>query len=74
MPNEAVSVRVPLAVYLELAYQLRNNGDMRQPDEVVAFAVKAWLGKPVARYLDAPRMQRMLDAHQAVDTRNASMG
>jgi hypothetical protein len=44
MTNEAVSVRVPLGVYLEVAYQLRNSGDLRQPDDIVASAVKAWLG------------------------------
>jgi hypothetical protein len=49
MTNEAVSVRVPLDVYLELAFQLRNSGDMRQPDDVVAFAVRAWLGKRQAK-------------------------
>jgi hypothetical protein len=31
-------------VYLELAYRLRNSGDTREPDDVVVFALKAWLG------------------------------
>jgi hypothetical protein len=49
MTNEALSVQVPLDTYLELAFQLRNNGDTRQPDEVVAFALRAWLGNRQAR-------------------------
>jgi hypothetical protein len=44
MSNEAIAVQVPVGEYLELAYQLRNNGDTRQPDDVVAFTLKAWLG------------------------------
>jgi hypothetical protein len=44
MTNEAIAVQVPLGVYLELAYRLRNSGDTRGPDDVVVFALKAWLG------------------------------
>lgn len=44
MTNEAIAVPVPAEVYLDLAYQLRNNGDTRQPDDVVVLALKAWLG------------------------------
>lgn len=43
MTNETISVQVPLGAYLELAFQLRHSDDTRQPDEVVAFALKAWL-------------------------------
>ena len=45
MTNEAIAVQVPLGVYMELAYRLRNSGDTREPDDVVVFALKAWLGK-----------------------------
>ena len=41
--NEAISVEVPHKVYLDLAFQLRNSGDTRGPDEVVVAALKAWL-------------------------------
>ena len=44
MSNEAISVEVPLGVYLELSYKLRNQGDTRQPNDVVTSALKAWLG------------------------------
>lgn len=44
MTNETISVEVPVGAYLELAFQLRSSGDMRQPDEVVALALKTWLG------------------------------
>jgi hypothetical protein len=44
MSNEAIAVQVPLGVYLELAYRLRNSGDTREPDDVVVVALKAWLG------------------------------
>lgn len=33
MTNEAIAVQVPLGVYLELAYRLRNSGDTRDPDD-----------------------------------------
>lgn len=45
MQNEAVSVRVPHQVYLDLAFQLRNSGDTRDPDDVVVAALKAWLAQ-----------------------------
>lgn len=44
MTNEAIAVEVPLGVYLELAFRLRNSGDTREPNDVVVFALKAWLG------------------------------
>lgn len=44
MKNEAISVELPAKVYFDLAYQLRKNGDMRSPDQVVALAIKTWLG------------------------------
>lgn len=54
MQNEAISVQVPHGVYLDLAFQLRNTGDTRHPDDVVVLALKAWLskrqGKPTGGY------------------------
>jgi hypothetical protein len=44
MTNEALSVEVPTGLYLDLAYQLRQTGDTRHPDDVVILALKAWLG------------------------------
>jgi hypothetical protein len=43
MKNEAVSVWVLPRVYAELARQLDQCGDRRQPDEVVNLAIKDWL-------------------------------
>lgn len=44
MKNETIPVEVPAKVYLDLAYLLRKNGDLRSPDQVVALAVRHWLG------------------------------
>jgi hypothetical protein len=44
MKNEAIPVEVPAKVYLDLAYQLRKSGDLRSPDQVVALAIRTWLG------------------------------
>jgi hypothetical protein len=41
MTNEALSVQVPTGLYLDLAYQLRQSGDTRHPDDVVILALKA---------------------------------
>jgi hypothetical protein len=43
MRNEAIAAGVPTKVYLDLAFHLRKNGDLRSPDQVVALAIKAWL-------------------------------
>lgn len=43
MKNEAVSVQVPTKVYLDLAFHLRKSGDQRNPDQVVAVAIRTWL-------------------------------
>jgi hypothetical protein len=43
MKSEAISVEVLSRVYLELAQQLKQCGDRRQPAEVVNLAIKAWL-------------------------------
>lgn len=43
MQNEAISVRPPHQVYMDLAFKPRNMGDTRDPDEVVEAALKAWL-------------------------------
>jgi hypothetical protein len=43
--NETIAVHLPSALYLELAFQLRKRGDTRQPDDLIAVALKAWLGQ-----------------------------
>ncbi len=43
MKNEAIAVGIPSRVYLDLILQLRQYGDMRQPDEIVAVAINTWL-------------------------------
>lgn len=49
MENEALSVKVPAKVYLDLVFQLRKNGDLRAPDEVVALAIRHWLSSRCGR-------------------------
>ena len=43
MLNEALAVDMPGSLYLDLAFKLRQSGDLRTMDEVVTIAVKAWM-------------------------------
>jgi hypothetical protein len=43
MSNEALPVLVPTQAYLDLAFHLRKNGDLRRPDDVVALAIRQWM-------------------------------
>lgn len=53
MRNETFAERLLGRIYIDLAYALQRSGDIRQPEEIVAFAVKQWmaerLGKPGGR-------------------------
>lgn len=41
--NETFHIRVTRRMYADLAYRLRKQGDQREPDEIVALALKEWL-------------------------------
>ena len=43
MENEALSVNVPIGLYLDVVNQLRKCGDGRTPEAVVALALRNWL-------------------------------
>jgi hypothetical protein len=45
MQNEAFAERVLGRIYIDLVYALRRTGDMRQPEEIVALAVKLWMAE-----------------------------
>jgi hypothetical protein len=45
MTNETIPIDVPTKVYLDLAFHLRQHGDMRNPDEIVALALRTWMTK-----------------------------
>lgn len=49
MKKETFAQRVLGRVYIDLAYELRRTGDMRQPEEIVALAVKSWIAERLGR-------------------------
>lgn len=48
MKTEAIAVGVLPRVYLDLAFQMRQSGDLRDPGEVVNQLIKAWLASRTA--------------------------
>jgi hypothetical protein len=47
MRNEAYLPGISPTLYFELIHQLRKCGDMRDPDEIIALAIKSWLAEHI---------------------------